>query len=203
MSGPRVTGIVLAGGRSTRFGADKLRADVRGRPLLEHPILALAEVCGEVLVALAPDAPEPTLPSVAGVPIRVVRDAVAGAGPLAGLVAGLEAAGEGVALVVGGDQPDLRPELLRLLVSSLGIGDAAVLADGDAPRSLPLVVRRDPALAAARRVLGSERRSLLGVIFGLGAVVVPESAWRTADPEGSWRRDVDRPEDLPGHGSVP
>ncbi len=198
MSGPRVTGIVLAGGRSTRFGADKLRADVRGRPLLEHPILALAEVCGEVLVALAPDAPEPTLPSVAGVPIRVVRDAVAGAGPLAGLVAGLEAAGEGVALVVGGDQPDLRPELLRLLVSSLGIGDAAVLADGDAPRSLPLVVRRDPALAAARRVLGSERRSLLGVIFGLGAVVVPESAWRTADPEGSWRRDVDRPEDLSG-----
>ncbi|HKY88593.1 MAG TPA: molybdenum cofactor guanylyltransferase [Candidatus Limnocylindrales bacterium] len=203
MTGPRASGIVLAGGRSTRFGADKLRADVRGRPLLEHPILALAEVCGEVLVALAADAPEPTLPGVAGVPIRIVRDAVDGAGPLAGLVAGLEAAGEGVALVVGGDQPDLRPELLRLLVSSLGTGAAAVLADGDAPRSLPLVVRRDPALAAARRVLGSERRSLLGVIFGLGAVVLPESTWRMADPEGSWRRDVDRPEDLPGHRSVP
>ena len=198
MSSARVTGIVLAGGRSTRFGADKLRADVRGRPLLEHPILALAEACGEVLVALAPDASEPTLPGVAGVPIRVVRDAVAGAGPLAGLVAGLEAAGEGIALVVGGDQPDLRPELLRLLVSSLGAGDAAVLADGDAPRSLPLVVRRDPALVVARRVLGSERRSLLGVVFGLGAVVVPESAWRVVDPDGSWRRDVDRPEDLRG-----
>ena len=198
MSGPRVTGIVLAGGRSTRFGADKLRADVRGRPLLEHPILALAEVCGEVLVALAPDAPEPTLPGVAGVPIRTVRDAVAGAGPLAGLVAGLEAAGEGVVLVVGGDQPDLRPELLRLLVSSLGAGDAAVLAEAEAPRSLPAVLRRDLALAAARRLLGSERRSLLGVIFGLDAVIVPESAWRTADPEGSWRRDVDRPSDLGG-----
>lgn len=203
MSSARITGIVLAGGRSTRFGADKLRADVRGRPLLQHPILALAEACGEVLVALAPDAAEPTLPGVAGVPIRIVRDAVAGAGPLAGLVAGLEAAGEGIALVVGGDQPDLRPELLRLLVSSLGAGDAAVLADGDAPRSLPLVVRRDPALAAALRVLGSARRSLLGVVFALGAVVVPESAWRLADPEGSWRRDVDRPEDLPGQGSVP
>jgi molybdopterin-guanine dinucleotide biosynthesis protein A len=194
---------VLAGGRSTRFGADKLRADVRGRPLLEHPILALAEVCAEVLVALAPDAPEPSLPRVAGVPIRIVRDAVAGAGPLAGLVAGLEAAAEEVVVAVGGDQPELRPELLRLLVSSLGGASAAVLVEDEAPRSLPLVVRRDPALAAARRALGSERRSLLAVVFGLGAVIVPESAWRTADPEGSWRRDVDRPEDLGGQGSVP
>jgi len=198
VSVPRASGIVLAGGRSTRFGADKLRAEVRGRPLLQHPILTLTAVCTEVLVALAPDAPEPTLPGVTGVRIRIVRDAVAGAGPLAGLVAGLEAAGEGIAIVVGGDQPDLRPELLGLLVSSLGAGDAAVLADGDAPRSLPLVARRDPALAAARRALGSERRSLLAVIFGLGAVIVPESTWRMADPEGSWRRDVDRPEDLGG-----
>ena len=39
----------------------------------------------------------------------------------------------------------------------------------------PLVVRRDPALVVARRALGSERRSLLGVVFGLGAVIVPES----------------------------
>lgn len=198
MRGPRASGIVLAGGRSTRFGADKLRAELGGRPLLHHPIVVLAEVCSEVLVALAPDAPEPTLPGGVAVPIRIVRDAMADAGPLAGLVAGLEAAGEGIVLVVGGDQPDLRPELLRLLVSSLGEASAAVLADGEAPRSLPLVVRRDPALVVARRALGSERRSLLGVIFGLGCVVVPESAWRTADPEGSWRRDVDRPSDLGG-----
>ena len=198
MSGPRATGIVLAGGRSSRFGADKLRAELRGRPLLQHPILALAEVCSEVLVALAPKAPEPTLPAVTGVPIRIVRDAVAGAGPLAGLVAGLEAAAEEVVVAVGGDQPELRPELLRLLLSSLGGASAAVLTDGEAPRSLPLVVRRDVALAAARRILGSERRSLLGVVFGLGAVVVPESAWRAADPQGSWRRDVDRPSDLGG-----
>lgn len=203
MNAPGVTGIVLAGGRARRFGSDKLAVELRGRRLLHHPVAVLAGICGEVLVALAPDAPIPPLPGMTGAPIRFVRDAVAGAGPLAGLVAGLEAAGEGVALVVGGDQPDLRPELLRLLVSSLGIGHAAVLADGDAPRSLPVVLRRDAALAAARRALGSERRSLLGVIYDLGAVIVPETSWRVADPEGAWRRDVDRPEDLLGQGSIP
>ncbi len=35
MSRQRVTGIVLAGGRSTRFGGDKLAATIDGRPLPE------------------------------------------------------------------------------------------------------------------------------------------------------------------------
>ncbi len=39
-----ISGIVLAGGRSRRFGADKLTTDVGGRPLLHHAITALAAV---------------------------------------------------------------------------------------------------------------------------------------------------------------
>jgi molybdopterin-guanine dinucleotide biosynthesis protein A len=192
-----ITGIVLAGGRSRRFGAAKLQAVVHGRPLLHHALLALAEVCSELVVAIAVDGMAPAFPDRIGVTVRVVRDTVAEAGPLAGLVAGLEAAEEAVVLVVGGDQPDLRPALLRLLVSSLGTASAVVLADGEAPRSLPLGLRRDPALAAARSALGSDRRSLLGVILGLGPVIVPEPSWRAVDPDGAWQRDVDRLEELP------
>jgi molybdopterin-guanine dinucleotide biosynthesis protein A len=194
----RVIGIVLAGGRSRRFGADKLAAKLDGRPLLHHPILALAGCCDAVIVVVSRDGPEPPLPDGIEVPIRIVHDALADAGPLAGLVAGLEAAGEAVVLVVGGDQPDLRPELLQFLVSSLGTASAVVLADGQSPRSLPVALRHDPALAAARLALDSHRRSLLGVILGLGAVVVPEASWCTVDPDGAWRRDVDRPSDLSG-----
>jgi molybdopterin-guanine dinucleotide biosynthesis protein A len=193
-----ITGIVLAGGRSRRFSADKLAVELDGRPLLHYPILALAACCDAVIVVVSRDGPEPPLPVGIEVPIRIIHDVVADAGPVAGLVAGLAAAGEGIVLVVGGDQPALRPELLRLLASTLGIHEAAALVEGDAPRSLPVVLRRDPALAAARRALGSERRSLLGVLLVLGALEVPESVWRTADPDGAWRRDVDRPEDLLG-----
>ena len=73
------TGIVLAGGRSTRFGSDKLAALVDGVPLLHHPVLRLAEVCREVLVVVAPGAPDPALPLAA--PVRLVRDATEGRGP--------------------------------------------------------------------------------------------------------------------------
>ncbi|MGH2499776.1 MAG: NTP transferase domain-containing protein, partial [Candidatus Limnocylindria bacterium] len=63
MSAPaRASGILLAGGRSSRFGADKLAADVGGVPLLHRAIAPLAEVCAEVVIVLAPDAPVPPLP---------------------------------------------------------------------------------------------------------------------------------------------
>ena len=45
---------MLAGGRSTRFGTDKLAAELHGLPLLHHPVLRLAEVCAEVVVVIAP-----------------------------------------------------------------------------------------------------------------------------------------------------
>ena len=193
-----VTGIVLAGGRSSRFGADKLQAIVRGRPLLHHPILALAGCCDAVLVVVSRDGPEPALPEGVTQPVRIVRDAVSDAGPLAGLVAGLAAAVDPEVLVVGGDQPDLRPELLALLRAALGPASAALLADGGEPRSLPMALRREPALAAARSALGADRLSLLGLVLRLDPIIVLEGTWRAADPEGAWRRDVDRPEDLPG-----
>ena len=198
MRDPRLAGIVLAGGRSARFGeADKLRVELRGRPLFQHAVLALAVLCREVVVVVAADGRgAPPLPTDAPVPIRVVRDQLPDAGPLAGLVAGLEATDSELVLVAGGDQPDLSPPLLGLLTGSIRNADAAVLAERDRPRPLPAVVRREPALAAALARLETDQRSLRALIADLGPVVVPERTWRRIDPDGAWRRDVDRPEDL-------
>ncbi|MGH2635708.1 MAG: NTP transferase domain-containing protein, partial [Actinomycetota bacterium] len=104
------TGVVLAGGRSTRFGRDKLIEPYRGVPLLHHAVLRLGEVCVDVVVVLAPEAAEPPPPP--GVPVRIVRDVAEGEGPLAGLAAALSAVATVVALVAGGDMPDLQTSVL-------------------------------------------------------------------------------------------
>jgi molybdenum cofactor guanylyltransferase len=195
-----MVGVVLAGGRSSRFGAaDKLRVELHGRPLFHHPVLVLAALCDEVIVAIAADAAEdPPLPADANVPVRLVRDRIAGAGPLAGLTAGLEAADAELVLVVGGDQPSLTPALLELLTGSMRDADAAVLAEHGRPRPIPAALRRVPALEAAHTRLGTDKRSLRALITDLSPVVVPERTWRRVDPTGAWRHDIDRPEDLPG-----
>ena len=199
MTASAVSAIVLAGGASSRFGGDKLAAQFAGRPLLERAVEAAAAVASEVIVVLAPG-DDRALPE-ASVPVRRAVDPERHGGPLVGLLAGLEVAGEPVAIVVGGDMPTLSPTVLAVLVRALGAtdgADAAVLVERGATRPLPLAVRNGAASQAARRLIGEGERSLRRLLDALSARQLDEVEWRGLDPEGATLRDVDRPEDLAG-----
>jgi molybdopterin-guanine dinucleotide biosynthesis protein A len=151
------------------------------------------------MVALTHGAALPNLPRLA-VPIEVVRDRSADLGPLAGLAAALDAIGpadrERRLLVVAGDAPSMSPALLAGLTRALGDADAAVLADGADWRPLPFAVRAGAAHAVVRERLAGPDRSLRGVLRALSPAIVGESAWRSWDPRGAWRADIDTPADL-------
>jgi molybdopterin-guanine dinucleotide biosynthesis protein A len=191
-----VTGIVLAGGRSTRFGSDKLVAQYRGMPLVHHAILRLAEVCEEIIVVAAPNAPDPELPS--GVEAILVRDAVEGQGPLAGLLAGLEATGTDLAVVAGGDMPELSTAVLveMLRVARESEVDAVALQDGDRLRPLPIVVRTARARDVTHALFGEGQRRLRSLLQDLNTAVIDEPTWTGRDPERDTLHDVDEPGDM-------
>ena len=194
-----VSGIVLAGGRSSRFGADKLAARYGDSTLLERAVAAVGAVASEVIVVLALG-DERQLPA-ASVPVRRAVDPETFGGPLVGLLAGLEAAREPVAIVAGGDMPTLAPDVLRLLIRRLiaseGSRDAAVLVQRGEMRPLPCAIRNGTATQAARRLLGEGERSLLALIRSISALSVPEGDWRPLDPTAATLLDVDVPGDLP------
>jgi molybdopterin-guanine dinucleotide biosynthesis protein A len=195
-----VSGIVLAGGRSSRFGADKLAARYDDATLLERAVAAVGAVASEVIVVVAPG-DERVLPQ-ASVPVRRAVDPEPFGGPLVGLLAGLETAREPIAVVAGGDMPTLAPEVLRVLIRALiaskGASDAAVLVGRGATRPLPCAVRNGTATQAARRLLGDGERSLVALMGSLRALSVPEGEWRAFDPTAATLHDVDLPGDLPG-----
>lgn len=218
MSAGGVTAIVLAGGRSTRFGGDKLAADVNGRPLLHRAIAAAAGVADEVVVVIGAEAAEPALPVEAPVPVRVARDVVPDQGPLAGLAAGLAAAAHPLAILVGGDQPSLRGDVLRLLLERLGrvpaepgaaapgaaapgvaepVPDVVILADGDRVWPFPVAVRVATVRPAAEAALRGPDLRLFMLYRRLRIARVAEARWRALDPEAASLRDVDTPRDLP------
>ena len=193
-----VSGIVLAGGRSSRFGGDKLAARVDGATLLERAVAAVAAVSMEVIVVLAPG-DERDLPA-ANVPVRRAIDPEPFGGPLLGLLAGLEAAREPVAIVAGGDMPTLSPDVLRVLVRRLVAAegyDAAVLVGRGETRPLPCAVRNGAATQAARRLLGEGERSLKALIRSVSSLAIAEGDWRPLDPTAATLFDVDLPGDLP------
>jgi molybdenum cofactor guanylyltransferase len=196
-------GIVLAGGRSSRFGRDKLAESIGGEPLLWRPIRALADAgCAAIVVVIGPDGEEGVLPRNLGSIVRFARDPEPFGGPLVGLRAGLAASEAARVMVAAGDQPGLRPELLRLLRATAGDMSgrpaAVVLVDpAGVRRPLPCVLDRRRALAAADRLLAAGERRLRAVLDRLVVVAIDEPAWRPVDPDGDWTRDIDVPEDLP------
>jgi molybdopterin-guanine dinucleotide biosynthesis protein A len=193
MSGRRVSAIVLAGGRSSRFGRDKLAEPVHGRTLLEHAIEAVRGVASEIIVVAAPDG-TPDVPSG----VRVARDAEPFEGPLAGLWAGLGAAREAVAIVTAGDMPELQPGVVDALLRAIDVRgvEAAVLEDAGRSRPLPMAIERHPAMRETARLLATGERRLRALVDALATTVIAEASWRAKDPDGRSLRDVDTPDDL-------
>jgi len=191
-----VAGIVLAGGRSHRFGRDKLAEEVEGRPLIHHPVSRLREVCDRVLVVLAADASEPPMP--AGAQVTFAYDAAIGEGPLRGLASGLAAAGTEWAVVVGGDMPDLQSAVLREMLRAgreTGAVAVALSERGDAV-PLPCVLSVGPAAEAVGALLEGGRRSLRDILSAVRTVVVDEATWTVLDPERRTLIDIDEPGDV-------
>lgn len=193
MTKRRVSAIVLAGGRSSRFGRDKLAEPIKGRSLLERAIDGVRPFATEVLVVTAPDS-SPAVPE----DVRIVHDATPYRGPLLGLQAGLDRATEATVLVTAGDMPELVPAVIELLLSALDDArvDAAVLVEGDRARPLPMIVRRDLARATTTRLVDAGERRLGALTDALVCCVFSEPEWRPIDPEGRSLMDVDTPEDL-------
>ncbi len=189
---PPSSAVVLAGGRSKRFGRDKLNEPMDGESMLARTLAAVAAVAADVVVVTGPE-------GAPGVPVgvRVACDAVADGGPLIGVVAGLESARHEAVVVVGGDMPWVRGDVLRALLGALDRGhDVAALESGGRPQQLPIALRRATALEAARRLTESGERRLGALLEALDVAVIAETEWRVLDPDGVTVRDVDTPADL-------
>jgi molybdenum cofactor guanylyltransferase len=193
----RPSGILLAGGASRRFGRPKVVEPFDGAPLFHRPLRALIDSCDDVVIVLAPDAPELPLPEGAD-RVSFARDPVAYEGPLAGTRVGLERVRREFAVLVAADMPGVSSRLLSVMAER-GARDprkAIVLRDADGPRPLPAVLMVAPALALARTLLETGERRLRALIEGLDADGIPQAVWGQADANGDWRRDVNLPDDL-------
>jgi len=117
MGDPSILGLVLAGGLARRMGGgDKARIRIGGKTILERVLARLAPQCGSMILNANGD---PARFGDTGLP--VVPDTVPGfAGPLAGILAGLDWAAANAPQVtdvvsVPGDCPFLPPDLVPRL----------------------------------------------------------------------------------------
>ena len=121
----KVTGVVQAGGKSTRMGGNpKALIELGGRSIVERVVAALTPAVDDVLVVTN----TPELYAFLGLPM--VADVYPDHGSLGGIYSGLRAAGE-IAFTVACDKPFLHPEVVRLVVERAGEGDVVIPRVGE------------------------------------------------------------------------
>ncbi|MSO42009.1 MAG: nucleotidyltransferase family protein, partial [Solirubrobacterales bacterium] len=188
-----IAGIVLAAGGGSRFGGPKQLATLRGRPLLEHSLAALAaSSVDERFVVLGAEADRiRTEVKLQGAePVISQRWAE---GQASSLTAGIRAAGEaGAVVVILGDQPLVSPEAVERVIAARGPGVLAVRATYSGAPGHPVLLERElfgRALGltgdeGARVLLGELGESLHEVACDdLGSGVDVDTAERLAELE--------------------
>jgi molybdopterin-guanine dinucleotide biosynthesis protein A len=173
----RITGVIQAGGRSTRMGgAPKALMELGGRRIVERVVAAIAPVVDDLLVVTnTPDL-------YAFLRLPMVGDVFPDHGSLGGIYSGLKAAPGDAAFTVACDMPFLTPEVVRLVVARAGEADVVIPRTGDqletlhasyAKRCLPHIEER----------LRSGRLKIVGFFDAVRVLEIPEASVRSlADP---------------------
>jgi FdhD protein len=158
-----LTGILLVGGRSSRFGSPKALALLDGETLAARAWRLLGDAC-DTRIAVGKRADGLALP------FDIVDDGTSTRAPLAGLVAGLRAAPTELCVVVPVDCPSLTAASVSTLAAACA-EHAAVPQTGPLPGAF-----RRSALPVLERLLGEERLRLRDAVDELAAtrVTLPE-----------------------------
>jgi molybdenum cofactor guanylyltransferase len=195
-----LTVLILAGGRSTRMGQDKAWLELAGVPLVERVARRLLPLAAELVFSARDPAAFDELIARLPVPARVVVDEYPGAGPLAGLHAGLRAAAYEDVLAVATDMPFVDANLVERMVAACRPADAIIprlMPPGfDAPQPEPLhALYRKSCLPAIEAALNAGRRRLVSFLQDVDVCYLDEDVLRQIDPELKSFRNVNTPEE--------
>lgn len=177
-------GVIVAGGRSTRFGdVDKATVRVDGVPMIRRVADGLAPAVDELVVNCRRKQRPAFETVLSGLDVRFAEDPILDRGPVAGLRTGLQATTAEYAAVVACDMPFVPTSLLDHLFAASRTNSGAVPEVGSEPQPFPAVVHVRAAQTACTDAFVSRRGRLCDVVDVLGPVVVPErTVTAYADP---------------------
>jgi molybdenum cofactor guanylyltransferase len=189
-----LTGLILAGGRSTRFGSDKASAIVGGRPLLQWVASALESVSGALVIVRAAGQALP--PFSVDIPVLVAEDRYEAKGPLAGLVSGFPHVATEYCFAVSCDVPLLQPALVSYLHGLAPGHDIVCPYFGEFAEPLTAIYRPGTCLSPFERSVESGVLKIVAAYGSLDVLKVEEPALRRVDPELRSFLNANRPEAL-------
>ena len=181
-----VTGVILAGGKSTRMGRNKALLPLRGKTLVECVLETMQGIFSRILVSVNPEDP------YANISIQKVVDRYPETGPLGGITSVLEA-GESRIFCAACDMPFLNKALIAFLCGFVEYDAVIPVWEGKA--EVLHAFYSGTLLPAFRSALQQQHYRITDALQGANVRFVNNSEIRQFDPEGVSFRNLNTPAD--------
>ncbi|MEX2080694.1 MAG: molybdenum cofactor guanylyltransferase [Dehalococcoidia bacterium] len=195
-----LTGVVLAGGKSSRFGSDKAWVVVADKPMLQWVADALAGVCDGLVVVRAPGQALPALNWPGEV--VVAEDRYEDMGPLAGFVSGFPAVATPLCFAVACDTPLLNPRLVTHLAGLAEGWDVVCPLVEERLQPLVAVYRPESCLPVFREFVERGNLKITAAFGRLRLRTISEAEVAMVDPGLESFRNANRPEEAAELGEI-
>lgn len=190
-----VAGVILAGGRSSRYGRNKALVELDHVPLIERVLRVMTSVFDHVvLITNTPDEYD-------YLKMPMFPDIVKGLGPLGGIYTGLKVLSNPFAFFVACDMPFLNPFLIRHMVSVRNGFDVVVpRISGKIEALHGLYSKR--CLSNIESQIESGTYQILRFFSAMNLRFVDEDEIRRWDPDLRSFLNINTPEELKQHGRL-
>jgi len=126
-----ITGIILAGGKSSRMGTDKGFLMLNNKPFIQYSIDALKPLVSEIIIVSDDSKYEEF-------GLKRVNDITKNAGPVAGISSGLNASSTAYNLILSCDIPLITSEILQKLIVDFDVNTQIIQIESQG-KSMPLI----------------------------------------------------------------
>lgn len=194
------SGIILAGGRSTRFGGEeKSLKPVNGKPMICSVIGALSGVVDEIVLSVRDERQRDLVYPFIKDDMAFVYDEVQGIGPLSGIYSCLKHVHGDYVVIVACDMPFINKNAVDMLFNEAIGHDAAVpQRENGFLEPLHAVYRRESMIRAVRESLDSGEHRIASPLKHMADVVyVPVERITKVDRELKTFLNINRAEDMP------
>ena len=171
-----VSGVILAGGKSSRYGKNKALVKINDIPLIERVIRVMRSVFQHsILITNTPD-------EYAYLKLPMHEDLIRGLGPLGGIFTALTVMPNDAGFFVACDMPFLNQELIRHMVEIRDDFDAVVPRISGKMQTLHALYSKG-CIPAIRRLIDSQKYQVIRVFYEVSVRYVEEEEIRGLDPE--------------------
>ena len=184
-----ITGVILAGGKSSRYGTNKALARINGIPLIEKVIGVMGSLFQNVvLITNTPD-------EYAYLELPMYEDLIKGLGPIGGIYTALHSIKKDAGFFVACDMPFLNADLIRYMVELRDDFDVVIPEiSGKLEPLHALYVGR--CIVPVKRLVDLRQYQIFRFFPEVSVRHVKEDEIRRFDPEFKSFFNINRPEEL-------